>query len=131
MYPLAYRQKVLSVRKEEGLTIAEVAERFCVGVATVMRWIKNLQPKTKRNKPATKIDMEALKRDVERYPDAYQFERAKRLGVSRQGIWYALKRLGVSYKKNATTPKSRRRRKTYLPRNNQDLPGAKTSHRLP
>ena len=50
--------------------------------------------------------MEALKRDVEGYPDAYQFERAKRLGVSRQGIWYALKRLGVSYKKTLRHPKA-------------------------
>ena len=37
---------------------------------------------TKRNKPATKVDMEQLRRDVEKDPDDYQWERAKRLGVT-------------------------------------------------
>ena len=41
--------------------------------------------------------MEALKQDIETYPDAYQFERAKRLGVSSGGIFHALKRLKVTY----------------------------------
>ena len=43
--------------------------------------------------------MEALKQDVETYPDAYQYERAQRLGVSQRGIGYALKRLAMSRKK--------------------------------
>ncbi|WP_302848302.1 hypothetical protein [Nitrosomonas sp. Nm34] len=34
-YSLDFRRKVLSVRKKEGLTIAEVAARFDVGVASV------------------------------------------------------------------------------------------------
>ncbi len=32
-----------------------------------------------RNKPATKIDMIALARDILEYPDAYQYERARRI----------------------------------------------------
>ncbi|BAP57310.1 transposase [Thioploca ingrica] len=60
----------------------------------------------KTNRSTTKIDMEALKRDVEQYPDAYQYERAKRLGVSRRGIGYALKRLEISRKKNVLTSAS-------------------------
>ncbi|SFI79179.1 IS630 transposase-related protein, partial [Nitrosomonas sp. Nm34] len=43
--------------------------------------------------------MEILAQDVKNYPDAYQYERAKRLGVSKQGINHALKRLSVTYKK--------------------------------
>ncbi|WP_218152075.1 IS630 transposase-related protein [Nitrosomonas communis] len=46
------------------------------------RWIKIPDPRTIRNKPATKIDMKMLAQDVKNYPDAYQYERAKRLGVS-------------------------------------------------
>jgi len=118
-YPLAFRQKVLRVREKENLSIKEVAARFCIGVASVMRWINRPEPKTTHNKPATKIDMEALKKDVAQYPDAYQFERAKRLGVSQQGIWHALKRLGVSYKKNIPSSKSQRRKAAYLPAKNQ------------
>jgi hypothetical protein len=43
-------------------------------------------------------DMEKLKLDVKLYPDAYQYERAERFGVSQRGIALALKRLGISYK---------------------------------
>ena len=41
------------------------------------------------------MDMEAIKRDVEQDPEAYQYERAERPGVSQRGIGYALKRLGI------------------------------------
>ena len=51
-----------------------------------------------RNKPATKIDMDRLEKDIERHPDDYQWERGKRLGVTQSAIHYALQRLGVSYK---------------------------------
>ena len=102
-YSLDMRKKVLKVRQEEGLSMAKVAKRFGVSLVSVMRWSKTLESITKRNKPATKIDMEALKRDVEAYPDAYLKERAERLQVSHNCVWHALKRLNVTYKKN---PKS-------------------------
>ena len=102
-YSLDFRRKVLSVRKKEGLTIAEVACRFSVGIASVTRWLKKPEPCLTRNKAASKIDMVALQRDVETYPDAYQYERAERLGVSTRGVCDALKRLNVSYKKKLYT----------------------------
>ena len=43
--------------------------------------------------------MEALKEDIRLHPDAYQYERAERFGVSQMGICSALKRLKVRYKK--------------------------------
>ncbi|SFN12269.1 hypothetical protein SAMN05421863_11079, partial [Nitrosomonas communis] len=39
-YPILFRRKVLSVREKENLSIAQVAKRLDVGVASVMRWIK-------------------------------------------------------------------------------------------
>ena len=116
-YSSNFRRKVLSVREKEGLTISEVASRFCVGVASVTRWLKYPEPKTTRNKPATKIDMAALAQDVLDNPDAYQYERARRFNVSVQGINYALRRLGISYKKKPNAPASVRRRTAYLPDN--------------
>lgn len=89
--------------------MAKVAKRFCVGVASVMRWSNNIDCVKKRNR-STKIDMEALKLDVEQYSDAYQFERATRLGVSEYCVWYALKRLGVTYKKNPSASKGNPRK---------------------
>ena len=44
--------------------------------------------------------MEALKKHVEEFPDAYQYERAAFFGVSPNCILYALRRLNISVKKN-------------------------------
>lgn len=51
--------------------------------------------------------MEALSKDVKDNPEAYQYERAKKFGVSQSAIFYALKRLKISNKKNATPFQSR------------------------
>lgn len=106
-YSIDFRKKVLDVRKRNALSIEQTGRRFEVGKAMVMRWIGRLEPVKKRNTKARKIDMEALKRDVEECPDAYQYERARRFGVSRFGMFAALKRLQVSYKKNAVPSKGR------------------------
>ncbi len=75
-YSLDFRRKVLDVRDKDKLTIAEVSTRFCVGIASVVRWIKEIEPKTHgfRNR---KLDIEALKQDILEFPDSYQYERAK------------------------------------------------------
>ena len=106
--------KVLSVKEKEKLSFKKVAERFCVGVASVMRWSKNPKPLKNRNKPATKIDMEALKKDIETNPDSYQYERAQRFGVTQTGIWHAFKRLKVTYKKNFLPSEGGHRKAIYL-----------------
>ena len=54
--------------------------------------------------------MEGLKEDVKKYPDLYQYERAEKFKVSQNCIHKALKRLGVSYKKNLPASKGKRRR---------------------
>jgi transposase len=63
-YSFNFRRKLLSVREQEGLTIAQVSARFSVGIASVVRWLKHPEPKRTRIKPATKIDRIALARDV-------------------------------------------------------------------
>ena len=108
-YSNDFRRKALAIRDQEHLSFEETAERFGVDKSSVFRWSKRLEAKRTRQKAASKIDMEALKQDVEHYPDAYQYERAERLGASQRGIGYALKRLGISRKKNIFTPESRYR----------------------
>ena len=120
-YPLKFRQQLLQTREPEGLTIAQAAARFGVGVASVTRWLKSPVPKAKRNRKANKIDMAALARDLREHPDAFQYERAARFGVSQRGIGQALRRLGVTYKKNTCAPKSQRRRTTRIPKVDQGL----------
>lgn len=99
-YPLKFRQQVLKLKEKESLTYSEAAKRFGIGLASVMRWTKQLAPCKTRNKPALNINAEALRRDVEQHPDAYQYERAQRFGVSTSGIGKALQRLGVTRKKS-------------------------------
>jgi transposase len=109
-YSSDFRRKALLIKEQDNLSFEATAKRFGVGKMSVLRWSKQIEAQRTRHKPATKIDMEALKRDVEQYPDAYQYERAERLGVSRRGIGYALKRLGISRKKNLLTSESRSRK---------------------
>ena len=109
-YSRDFRSKVLAVREQENLSMAKIAKRFGIALTSVMRWSNNIESIKKRNKPATKIDIEALKRDVEQHPDAYQYERAERLRVSVGCVFHALKRLGVTYKKNTSAPQGNPRK---------------------
>ncbi|CAG0940932.1 hypothetical protein BROC_01214 [Candidatus Brocadiaceae bacterium] len=120
-YSLDFRKKVLAIKAKEGLTGKEVSLRFGIGIASVTRWTKCLAPCRTRTKPATKLDMEALAQDVKQHPDAYQYERAARLGVSQRAIGNALKRLGVSYKKNTVSSESGRKRTAHLSRQDNSV----------
>jgi len=105
-YSLDFRRKVFEVKEKQGLTFEETSQLFDVGMKTLFRWQQRLEPCMKRNKTATKIDMELLAKDVADFPDAYQRERAERFGVTAWGIGLALKRLKISHKKNTETPES-------------------------
>jgi len=109
MYSICFRKQVLLIRQKEGLSITAVAKRFGVSSRSVVSWLQRLEPKTKRNKPATKIDMDALVEDVKKYPDSYLHERASRLNVSKSCVHVSLNRLNITYKKNSKSPKNRRR----------------------
>ena len=65
----------------------------------VYDWLKrqDLEPAKQGSLGPWKLEPEKLKAHVEAYPDAYQYERAEALGVSRYVVLYGLKRLG--YKK--------------------------------
>ncbi len=96
------------INSGEG-SIRAITKRFEISPNTVYRWLKRIEPRLKRNKESTKIDMELLKLDLLKYKDAYNYERAIRLGVSTSCIRYALRRLGVSYKKSTNSSKIKRR----------------------
>ena len=85
-YSVAFRETVLSIKAQENLTVAEVSKRFGVGQASVVRWSKKIEPQQSRSKPTVKLNWEALVQEVKDHPDSYQYERAARFGVSRQGI---------------------------------------------
>lgn len=113
-YPVAYRKKILKIKTKEGLSFSEVAKRYGISKAAIFRWSKKIEPEKQRNRKWSKIDATALKNDIEKYPDSYCYERAKRLGVSETGIRDAQYRLGVTYKKNTKSSQSGCRKKIYV-----------------
>ena len=113
-YPLKFRQHVFSVKRRECLTFAQTAERFSVGIATLTRWAKRIEPITKAKRPWLKINIHRLAQDIRDFPDAYHYERAQRLGVSARGICDAMKRIGVTYKKSPQSSQGGRRQTAIL-----------------
>lgn len=105
-YSLDLRQKVLSMKAKNNWTFQKTAEHFEICIRTLFRWSKRIEIKPYKAYK-TKIDIEGLKKDVELYPDAYQYERALRLKVSKFCIYYTLKKLKISYKKKPKAPKSK------------------------
>jgi len=103
-YSIDFRQHVLAYKEKHELTFEKTSEHFAISLRTLFRWHDNITPVTTRQRPAIKLDMDKLQKDVEENPDDYQWERAKRLNVGQPTIHYALKRLNISYKKSVNTP---------------------------
>jgi len=104
-YSIDYRKQVLS-SIADGMTIREAALFYGLSTSTIHSWQQNLVPRTTRNKAPTKIPDDALIEDVKKYPDDYNYERARCLNCSQTGIFNALKRLGISQKKDLRASKS-------------------------
>ena len=117
-YSLDFRQKVFEQKAKHDLTFEQTSERFGIGIATLFRWQKKLIPCKTRNRSATKINDDQLLEDVKNHPDDYQWERAERFAVTQRAIGLALKRLGISYKKNTRTSQGQRRGTYRLPAQN-------------
>ena len=80
--------------------MAEASRLFDVSRTAIYRWLNNDSPRGKpgQTKP-DKLDEQALLEDVRRYPDKLLRERAEGFSMSINGIWIALRRLGIQ--KNA------------------------------
>ena len=113
-YSLDFRKKILSIRSKEKLSFSQTAKRFGVSVNSLFLWSKKVEPKQTKNRPAIKIDKETLMEDIEKYPDAFSYERADRLNVTASGIRSAMKRLKISYKKNSKSSQGLRKKKKSL-----------------
>lgn len=104
-HPVHFRKKVLSYLAD-GHTMRQAASKYDLSTSTIQGWKSNLEPKTTRQSKSRTIDDDALRQDVELYPDGYHRERAYRLNCSTRGIGTALKRLGITQKKDTKPPKS-------------------------
>ena len=104
-YSLDFRRKVLK-SLDEGMTFAGAAEFYNLSLTTIQNWKRRVHSKTTRQTKPYKIPDDVLLNDVKEHPDDYQYERARRLNCSKTGIYHALKRLGISQKKDLRTSKS-------------------------
>ena len=92
-----------------GGSKAEAARRFQVGRASVYRWVSapdGLSYQRPGPRRARRLDWEDLRQDVAEPPDRTQKERARKFGVSRHCVWYALTRMKLGRKKNAGVPRA-------------------------
>jgi transposase len=108
-YSVDLRERVVEFVNNGG-SKTEAAKRFGVSRWCVYDWLsrENLAP-DKQGCPAPwKLCPEGLQAHVSEYPDAYQHERAEALGISDYAVWYGLKRLKISCKKNAAVPWKKR-----------------------
>ncbi len=85
-YSVSLRRHVLDVKEHENPTFGHAARRFSIGIASLVRWRKEIEPKIDRREKGLKIDLENLRQDVRDYPDAYQYERAARFAVTPKAI---------------------------------------------
>ncbi len=97
MYSLDFRKQVLQAL--ETRSFRQVAKDFGISLATIQNWQKALKPKQQSDR-RSKISLDELKKDVEMYPDAYQYERAERFNCKQSSICRRLKKLRMS-KKNS------------------------------
>jgi len=109
-YDVTYRRRAIEYWND-GHSKAETAAVFGIGTTTLQRWktqldeTGSLAPK-KRKETWRKIDPEKLRKYVSEHPDAYQHEIAAAFGVRLYAIQKALKRLGITRKKNHSLRRS-------------------------
>lgn len=100
IYSLDFRRHVFAFKNKHTLTFEETSAHFEISIRTLFRWSKRIEPCATRSRAPSKINTQKLLDDIKKHPDDYQYERAKRFGVSQSGMNYALKRLKITRKKN-------------------------------
>ena len=103
-YEAKFREKVLE-HIDKGHSVNAAHKLFGVGTTTIKEW-KRLRRETgsleKRPllREARKICPERLAAYIAEKPDSYQYEIAESFGCTQAAVCIALKRLGITRKKN-------------------------------
>ena len=97
--------------KEDGGGVSKAARLYKIGRATINRWLNlvELKPGKPGPKGPRKVNLEALKAEMEAKPESYIPELAEKLQVSRTAICNNLKRLKLTCKKNTPTKNETRK----------------------
>jgi transposase len=138
-YPVALRERAVRAYEDTTDTYVEVAERFHLGVNTVLRWVQrardtgDLAPRAKGGGWRSPVDWAVLERLVTGQPDrtleeltrAYNRAAAAAARVHRSSIIRALRSRGYVFKKNAVGRRSRIERASR-PSGRRSGPGSPT-----
>lgn len=109
-YRIDLRQRVIDF-VQSGESRRKASQVFKVHYQTVKEWVKRFVetgeslPRQAPPPPSRKINLEALRLEVQLAPDSFQSERAQRLGVTQPTISRALSKLGITRKKKTTSYK--------------------------
>ncbi len=104
-YSVDFRKRAIEYI-DEGHTYKELYEAFKIYPSAIASWRKlldgtgSLEPQYDQRDSTRKIDMSKLEQAVKEKPDAYLEELAAQFGCTKQAVFYALKRLELTYKKN-------------------------------
>ena len=105
-YSIDLRKRVLNFIKKGG-SKSQAAQKYEVSRTTVYNWLEMDDPAAYQRPGPSKprnVCLQALRAHVQAHPDWTQAERASHFGVSRHCIWYNLRRLEISRKKNDALP---------------------------
>lgn len=105
-YSADFRAQVIKSVKQNDMSIRQACTFYNISKTALQRWLKDSSIKQTRDKRPTKIHDELLLKDIEKHPDDYLYERARRFNCSKTGMHTALKRLGISQKEDLGTSKS-------------------------
>ena len=102
-YSLDLRKKVVRFVSSGGMK-KEASQLFGVSVWCVNNWCsrKDLAADYSACGLSRKFDWDLLREDVRMNPDKFLYERASEFNVYTHSIWYALKSMKISYKKNTS-----------------------------
>ena len=105
MYSIDFIRRAVAY-KDEGHTFPELKKTFKIPPETYYQWREKLKngysgEKVFRERKR-KIDKNLLKQAVSEKPDAYLYELAKIFNCSEQAVFYALEKLNITRKKNAS-----------------------------
>jgi len=119
-YPRELRERAVRAYESRTDTYEDVAARFAIGPATLVRWVQRqretgtLDPLAKAGGWESPVEWAVLKALLDEAPDQTCAELTRAYNrvaphgrVHRSSIWRALRRTGYVFKKNAPGPRNK------------------------
>ena len=116
-YSSAFRERAIKFVEAENGSPKEACAVLGIHSSTLTKWLKKyretgeITPRPRKTYRKRKVDIEVLKQHVNENPDATLPELAEPFGVFPSTIFYHLKKLGITRKKNNAIRRKKRGKK--------------------